>query len=210
MSTAAKDGRYRQWTIVVYPESAPQDWREKLNGLQWVESPLHDKDINADGTVKKSHWHIMIMFDGKKSYEQVKEIADTLNGASPQYVQHITGMIRYFAHLDNPEKAQYDKAGIIGHGIDVSKYLESENDIDKLMQEIEIFCEENSITEYAALVRASRQHDGWHKCVSTHTIHFKAFVASLRHSPKYLETSRPITGGNTEGLAAQAAFGPYL
>jgi len=194
-STAAKDGRYRQWTIVVYPDSAPQNWREKLNGLQWVESPLHDKDINADGTVKKSHWHIMIMFDGKKSYEQVKEIADTLNGASPQYVQHITGMIRYFAHLDNPEKAQYDKAGIIGHGIDVSKYLESEDDIDKLMQEIEIFCEENSITEYAALVRASRQHDGWHKCVSTHTIHFKAFVASLRHSPKI--------GGDTD-LAAQA------
>ena len=194
-STGTKDGRYRQWTIVVYPDSAPHDWREKLAGLQWVESPLHDKDINPDGTAKKPHWHILIHHQGKMTYNQAKAVADSVNGASPQYVQNAVGMIRYFAHLDNPEKAQYDKAGIIGHGIDVSKYLESEDDIDKLMQEIEIFCEENSITEYAALVRASRQHDGWHKCVSTHTIHFKAFVASLRHSPKI--------GGDTD-LAAQA------
>ena len=27
-----KDGRYRQWTIVVYPESAPENWRNLLDG----------------------------------------------------------------------------------------------------------------------------------------------------------------------------------
>jgi hypothetical protein len=181
--STTKDGRYRQWTIVVYPESAPADWREKLNGLQWVESPLHDKDVNADGTAKKPHWHILIIYPNKKNYEQVKEVADSVNGASPQYVQNVVGMIRYFAHLDNPEKAQYDKSQIIGHGVDVSKYLDSEDDIDKLEQEIEIYCEKNCITEYSRLIKISRQFDGWHKCVSTHTIHFKAFVTSLRYAP---------------------------
>ena len=68
---STKDGRYRYWTIVVYPDSAPQDWRQKLDGLQWVESPLHDKDVNADGTPKKAHWHIMIFNSGKISYNQV-------------------------------------------------------------------------------------------------------------------------------------------
>ena len=63
--SSSQDGRYRQWTIVVYPESAPADWRDKLNGLQWVESPLHDKDTNPDGSVKKQHWHIMIFLDRK-------------------------------------------------------------------------------------------------------------------------------------------------
>jgi len=179
-----KDGRYRQWTIVVYPDSAPADWRDRLNGLQWVESPLHDKDVNPDGTLKKPHWHILIVCSNKKNYEQIKEIADSINGASPQYVQNLTGMLRYFAHLDNPEKAQYKKNDIIGHGVDVSKYLESEDDIDKLEQDIEIYCEENHIAEYAQLIKISRQFDGWHKCVSTHTIHFKAFVTSLRHAPK--------------------------
>lgn len=180
--SSTKDGRYRYWTIVVYPESAPEDWRDKLNGLQWVESPLHDKDTNPDGSIKKSHWHIMIFFDGKKSYEQIKKIADSINGASPQYVQNITGMVRYLAHLDNPEKAQYAVSEIRGHGIDVSKYLESENDINELEQTIEIYCEENNIIEYAHLVRVSRKFEGWHKCVSTHTIHFRAFVNSLRHA----------------------------
>ena len=198
---STKDGRYRYWTIVVYPDSAPQDWRQKLDGLQWVESPLHDKDVNAAGTPKKAHWHIMILFDGKKSYEQVKEIADSLNGASPQYVQNVVGMVRYFAHLDNPEKAQYDKSEIIGHGVDVSKYLDSEDDIDKLEQDIEIFCEENNITEYAQLIKLSRQFDGWHKCVSTHTIHFKAFVTSLRHSPAPAEEPASV---DTSTLADQA------
>lgn len=177
-----KDGRYRYWTVVVYPESAPKDWRDRLHGLQWVESPLHDKDVNPDGTPKKAHWHIMIFNSGKISYSQAKEIADSVNGASPQYVKNMTGMVRYFAHLDNPEKAQYQKSEIKGHGVDVSKILETEDDIDKLEQEIEMYCEDNNVTEYAQLIRVSRQFDGWHKCVSTHTVHFKAFVASLRHS----------------------------
>lgn len=198
---STKDGRYRYWTIVVYPDSAPQDWRQKLDGLQWVESPLHDKDVNADGTPKKAHWHIMIFNSGKISYNQAKEIADSIHGASPQYVQNVVGMVRYFAHLDNPEKAQYDKSEIIGHGVDVSKYLDSEDDIDKLEQDIEIFCEENNITEYAQLIKLSRQFDGWHKCVSTHTIHFKAFVTSLRHSPAPAEEPASV---DTSTLADQA------
>lgn len=188
--SSSENSRYRYWTIVVYPESVPEDWRDRLNGLQWVESPLHDKDINPDGTLKKPHWHIIIFNQGKISYNQAKDISDLINGASPQYVQNITGMIRYLAHLDNPEKYQYDKSKIIGHGIDVSKYLDSEDDIDELEQEIEIYCEEHNIIEYAHLIKLSRNFDGWHKCVSTHTIHFRAFVNSLRHSAA--ENLRPM------------------
>ena len=41
----------RDWTFVVYPESAPSNWRELLDDthLRWIESPLHDKDLDADG-----------------------------------------------------------------------------------------------------------------------------------------------------------------
>ena len=185
--STASDGRYRQWTIVVYPESAPDNWRDLLIGLIWIESPLHDKDLNPDGTPKKPHWHIFISFDGKKSYEQVKEIADSVCGASPQYVQNAVEMVRYFAHLDNPEKAQYDPKGIIGHGIDPKQYIESTADYDRLMIEITQFVRENHITEYADLCYETldlmEAHPDWFKCVSTHTIHFKALVSSQRHRP---------------------------
>ncbi|MEE5905358.1 Rep family protein, partial [Streptococcus pneumoniae] len=52
----------RDWTFLVYPESAPENWRTILDEtfMRWVESPLHDKDVNADGEIKKPHWHILL------------------------------------------------------------------------------------------------------------------------------------------------------
>lgn len=194
--STTKDGRYRQWTIIVYPESAPENWRNLLNGQTWIESPLHDQDVNADGTEKKPHWHILVAFDGKKSYEQVKLIADSLNGASPQYVQNMVGMVRYFAHLDNAEKVQYDSKQIIGYGIDVEKYLKNAIDIDNLICEIEEFIDEHKIIEYAKLTRVARmmreEYPDWHKVISTHTIHFRAYVNSCRHAPATTQATEDL------------------
>lgn len=56
MSDKNGQGRTRSWTFILYPESAPENWREILNDLfiQWVESPLHDKDIDeGTGELKK-------------------------------------------------------------------------------------------------------------------------------------------------------------
>lgn len=38
----------RDWAFIVYPESAPENWREILDDthIRWIESPLHDKDFN--------------------------------------------------------------------------------------------------------------------------------------------------------------------
>ena len=124
--SSTKDSRKRNWTAVVYPESAPENWREILDDehIEWVESPLHDKDMNPDGSIKKPHWHIMLLFDGNKSYEQIKEITDKINAPIPKYVQSVRAMARYFAHLDNPEKVQYAVSEIRGHGgVDLKELL---------------------------------------------------------------------------------------
>ncbi|MEJ7331554.1 Rep family protein, partial [Staphylococcus epidermidis] len=65
--------RTRNWTFVIYPESVFQNWRDVLDNeyIQWVESPLHDKDTNPDGEIKKAHKHILVMYDGVKSYNQI-------------------------------------------------------------------------------------------------------------------------------------------
>lgn len=114
----AKDDRARNWTVVVYPESAPTNWRDVLDELHipWIESPLHDCDVDANGEVKKEHWHIALVFEGKKSFEQVKEVSDALNAPVPQKVASIRSLVRYFAHLDNPDKHQYEIQKIIAHG----------------------------------------------------------------------------------------------
>ena len=45
----------RNWTFLVYPESAPADWVSKLQatGLPVAISPLHDKDINPTESLRR-------------------------------------------------------------------------------------------------------------------------------------------------------------
>lgn len=123
-----KDDRTRNWTFIVYPESAPENWIEILTEEQvpFVISPLHDRDVNADGELKKAHWHVMLMFKGNKSFKQIKVITDKLNSPVPQKVNDAKAMVRYFLHLDNPEKWRYSKEDLRAYGgIDVEKYLTS-------------------------------------------------------------------------------------
>ena len=63
--------RTRIWTFIVYPDSAPENWRDLLDDqhIAWVESPLHDKDINpTTGEVKKAHYHIAFSFEGLRFF----------------------------------------------------------------------------------------------------------------------------------------------
>ncbi|HDA0660242.1 TPA: replication protein, partial [Staphylococcus aureus] len=78
VNKASQDkGRTRNWTFVIYPESVLESWRDVLDNehIQWVESPLHDKDTNPDGEIKKAHKHILVMYDGVKSYKQIGSVA---------------------------------------------------------------------------------------------------------------------------------------
>ena len=52
----------RSWSFIVYPESAPSNWIDILNDMhiEIIISPLHDKDTDPDGEVKKAHYHVMI------------------------------------------------------------------------------------------------------------------------------------------------------
>ena len=101
----------RYWSFIVYPESVLTDWEEVLCklGCVFAVSPLHDRDINANGEVKKPHYHVLVQFDGPTTYKNVKEsICDVVGGTIPQRTISLRGYYRYLCHLDNPEKAQYD------------------------------------------------------------------------------------------------------
>lgn len=190
---ASKDQRCRWWAIEVYPESALPDWQSKLVGMQWICSPLHDKDVNPDNTPKKPHWHIAVYFPNKATMNEVQELTRLLYqpDKAVKYVErikNIQGMVRYFAHLDNPEKHQYAPSDIKGFGgVDVAKYLVTATDVDMLLMDIETYCRKNNVTEYGDLCNYSVDHHEelpeWHKCITTHTIHLRAYLASQRCKP---------------------------
>lgn len=145
----------RGFAFLVYPESAPENWREILDDyhIQWAESPLHCFDVNPTGEVKKPHYHVVVTFEGKKSQEQVKELVAPINAALPIPLNSVRGMIRYFAHLDNPEKYQYPVDQIIGHGgMDVQDLLRvSASARYSIICKMTAFIREECIMNYADL-----------------------------------------------------------
>ncbi|MCI7565176.1 replication protein [Aerococcus urinaeequi] len=156
----------RDWTFIVYPESAPDNWRTVLDEthLRWIESPLHDKDMNADGEIKKSHYHILLTFDGPVTEKQVIKLIDPLNTPLPKKVGSARGLVRYMAHLDNPEKYQYSRDEIVGHcGADVESYFElTKTSKMSVMKEIITYIYENKIDNYADFLMICIQHsDDW-------------------------------------------------
>lgn len=183
-----KDSRTRNWTVVVYPESAPENWREFLDELhiEWVESPLHEFDANPTGEVKKAHYHVLLMFGGVKSYEQVCEAIKPLNCPIPQRCHNAKSMVRYMAHLDNPEKFQYDPAGIVAHGgVDLAELLRpSSSERYSLIREMCQFVKQQNITEFQELMdyAMAERFDSWFPLLCDNSAYVVGqYIKSQRH-----------------------------
>lgn len=154
--------RTRSFAFVIYPESAPDNWRDILDQehIMWAESPLHCFDVNETGEVKKPHWHIALAFDSVKTIDQVKKLCEPFNGTIPIPLNSLRGMIRYFAHLDNPEKYQYPVDQIIGHGgLDVADLLKlSASARYSMVKKMLEYVAENDITEFYQLMDYAMEH----------------------------------------------------
>ena len=186
--TEMKDTRTRNWTFFVYPDSAPANWREILNELHvpWIESPLHDKDTDANGEVKKAHWHVLLMFSSKKSYQQILEITGQLNSPNPQKCTNIKGMVRYFAHMDDPDKFQYSKGEIIGYsGADPLTYLSvTSGERYQLIKEMISYVKENEVDEIQDLIDYAMENrfDDWFPLLCDNSAFImNNYIKSIRH-----------------------------
>lgn len=183
---AEKNVKKRNWAMVLYPESAPEDWREqlRLSGLQVAISPLHDKDVNADGEPKKAHHHVILVYGSPTTYNNVKALCDRLNQPIPQPLEQVRGYYRYLTHEDNPEKAQYSKSDIQTlNGFDIREFVElTKSEVTKAKREILQLIRDNSITEYADLIDILM--DGGEgtadmfDVASNNTLFFKAYLTS--------------------------------
>lgn len=146
----------RNWTFVLYPESAPEDWREKIkiSGLLAAVSPLHDKDINPTGEPKKAHYHILLVYSGPTTYNAVAKFTASLNATVPQALESVRGMYRYFSHKDNPEKYQYDEQEICTiNGFNIADLVElTKSEVNELKAKILKLIRDVGIIEYSGLV----------------------------------------------------------
>lgn len=153
----------RYWAFVLYPESAPPDWKQILQqtGLRFAVSPLHDKDFNADEHEKKPHWHVIACWDGPTTFAAVKAITDKLSAPGPQALNSVKGYYRYLTHKDNPEKYQYDEMEIqhLG-GFDPADYIEwTRSELEAFKRQIIRIIRDADLFEYADLLEMLADSD---------------------------------------------------
>lgn len=183
-----KESRSRAWTFIVYPESAPENWVDILEDLhiEWVQSPLHEFDVNPDGEVKKAHWHILVQFTNVKSYDQVNEIGKLVKATVPQRCHNTRALVRYFCHLDNPDKFQYDVKDIIPHGgADVEDLLKPSHAMrQSVIADMMAWCKKEQIDEFQDLYDYSRlnRRDDWFIVLNDSAVlPMKYYLSSMRH-----------------------------
>lgn len=184
-STATKGrGRMRNFATVVYPESAPENWLETLDGLHVPAfvSPLHDKDTNPDGSPKKPHWHVLIMFAGVKTKEQAQAVIDAIGGVGCESVSTVRGYARYLVHADNPEKAQYEKSNVRAFSsADYDAVTHLPTDDVKMVREMMEYIRVNQITSFAQFADiCAVEHEEWFRALVTKSTYFiKEYIKSL-------------------------------
>lgn len=189
-SKSSGSGRTRNYATIVYPDSAPENWRDILVDCMVPAfiSPLHDKDLNPnfdDDKVefKKAHYHVMIMFDGVKTVDQAKEIFNKIGGVGCVVIASIRGHARYLCHLDNPEKAQYSPDDVTCLcGADYTSICTHLNDKYRVIEEMLDWCVENECYSYVKLMLYSKteRRDWFRSLCDNSTIVMKEFLKSLK------------------------------
>lgn len=159
----ASSRRYRNFATVVYPDSenTPDNWMSILQDFKTpiLVSPFHDQDINVTGEPKKSHYHVLIMFEGMKSQEQVRDLFDQIGGVGLETVNSLRGYARYLCHLDNPDKHQYFPGDVVQlSGVDYLEIIGLPCDRYELIGEMMDYCKSEYIFSFATLIMYARHN----------------------------------------------------
>lgn len=188
-----KNVKKRNWAMVLYPESAPEDWKEQLqkSGLLCAISPLHDKDVNPTGEPKKPHYHVILVYDGPTTFNNVRQLTERLNQPIPQPLDQVRGYYRYLTHDDNPEKAQYSKTDIETlNGFCIQDFVEmTRSEVGKRTREIIDLIRELNLTEYADLMEilmdSGDEMSEHFEVARSNTLFFKAYLTSRWRKENY-------------------------
>lgn len=198
MANKNENVKKRNWTFVLYPESAPADWLEKLklSGLMAAISPLHDKDVNPTGEKKKAHYHVLLVYSGPTTYNAVAKFTASLNATIPQALESVRGMYRYFTHKDNPEKYQYEEGEITTvNGFNIADLVElTKSEVNEIKKQVLCLIRSWDVKEYSDLVDLLVDNElvAEYDVVINNTFFFNTYICSRRNSTSFTKISDTI------------------
>lgn len=164
--------RARAWWGVLYPESAPEGWREMIADdlVETLISPLHDKDVLPNGEPKKPHYHVLISFKNPTTRENA---ADTMErwgvvvqrhwpkpGEPDSFkVKDFRQAARYLCHLDQADKHRYEISDVQSIGaIDYPALVMSATDEDAMLDEVFDAMDAYMLDSFPKVVRFTKEH----------------------------------------------------
>lgn len=163
----------RYFTFLLYPESIPADWIEKLESLDvpMAISPLHDKDLSSvEGQeYKKAHYHVIYVAKNPVTAESVRLKIKRLLGekslAKVQIVvQSMENMYLYLTHESKDavakNKHKYQKADIkLLNNFDIDRYISlGAEDKDDLLNDVCDLIDEHGLANIRELRRFISEH----------------------------------------------------
>jgi hypothetical protein len=150
----------KYFCALLYPDSSTYDTDKVIKALAeehltFAVSPIHDRDVEDDGSRKKGHYHLLLAYTSATTLNNIRGWFKACG--MPESDLHSVrvcasgaGYYRYLTHKDNPEKAQYDDKDIrIFNDFDeiFKKFARTECDkIDNLVRIFQIVDELNSIS----------------------------------------------------------------
>lgn len=108
----------KYFCAVLYPDSVTYDTDNLIKSLAkelltFAVSPIHDKDVEEDGSKKKAHYHLLLSYSSATTLNNIRSWFKACG--MPESDLHTVrvcasgvGYYRYLTHKDNPEKAQYN------------------------------------------------------------------------------------------------------
>ena len=162
------------WATTIYEDIEKYDGLLINMHMNAIVSPLHDKDVREHIDVingheykslrnKKAHRHVMLLFPRAVGEVSFKYVLDHnirrygIDCVGHECIIDSAVMARYFAHMDNPEKAQYRKEDIIYYGLVNSDILQlhKKNKVAKYQELTEIIeiCLKHNLTNMADVYR---------------------------------------------------------
>lgn len=168
----AKD-KARYFTFLLYPESIPADWKQRLEliGVPIAISPLHDRDkSNVEGqTYKKAHYHVIYVARNPVTPESVRiKIKRLLGDKSIAKVQIVIrsmeSMYLYLTHESKDavekKKHKYSKRDIaLLNNFDIDRYITLDvKDKDDMLNDVCDLIDDHNLANMRELRRFLKAH----------------------------------------------------
>ena len=179
----------KYWTFLMYQDSMPKNYKEIIE--KWcipvAISPIHDKDLKEDGTLKKPHYHVVIYYNNTTTYNKIMDMIKPLGAEYAEPVISFKGMYEYLIHKNNKEKAQYDEKDIQNIGFDKIEDLVgySESEQEEIKREIISLINNNNFYEFKEIYDYCLKNE-LYKC-TTILSHASIFFENYLRSKRILE-----------------------